>query len=183
MKTPLLCLSCAFLAAIISGLAVHTIHSANPDYDRDRKFNEGLAKSFQFRDGFEFRLQDIRIQTYSKENPWTRIIGTASKPDVPMVVDLVDETGDSILATGPTNDRVPLTDNSEYLFETSIALWTNSPELSLVVSIYPNQEREETVIRKIPNPIYFHQLLDLDQGEKNMEHTLSVGKRTSVAGK
>ncbi|NRB75860.1 MAG: hypothetical protein HRU46_15990 [Verrucomicrobiales bacterium] len=183
MKTSLLCATCAVLAAFLSGYAVHRTHTSNPNYDRDRKFNEALSKTFQFSDGFEFRLNDIRIETYSEKRPWTRIIGSASTPDVPMVLDLIDETGDSILATGPTDDRVPLSNASEYLFETYIALWTNSPELSLVVSIYPDEDREETIVQSIPNPIHFHQLLDLDLGEESMTHTLSVGTRAKLATK
>ena len=183
MKTTLVCATCAVLAAILSGYIVHRIHSANPDYDRDRKFNEALSKTFQFSEGFEFHLNDIRIQTYSEKRPWTRIIGSASKPDVPMVIDLIDETGDSILAAGPTNDRVPLPDSLDYLFETYIGLWTNSPELSVVVSIYPDEDGEETIVQNIPNPIHFHQLLDLDFGRESMSHTLSVGARAELANK
>lgn len=83
---------------------MHRHHISNPDYDRDRKYNEALSRTFEFPSGYTFQLKDIRIETYSEKSPWTRIIGVASQPDIPMMVDLVDGTGESIVTVKRSPD-------------------------------------------------------------------------------
>ena len=176
MKTAILCLITGTLGAVISGLLVNSHHVAHPDYNRDQKYNEALSREFVFAERITFKLEDIRIETYSEGRPWTRIIGYASQPGIPMTVDLLDDTGESILWSGATDDRVLMTDPKHYYFETYIGLWTRVPELKLVVTIFPDKkERTQTIQHSIPNPIHFHQLIDLDQGADSYTRSIRMG--------
>jgi len=179
MKTTILCLLSAILASGITGLTInyHTLsHSAAI---HEREYNQALRKAFEFSDGFTFQLEDVQIKTFSDGKPSTRIIGRGNRSDVPITVDLIDETGESILASGASHASFEGQDS--YLFFTHISLWTNSPELKLVATIFPRDDiKRQVVTQTIPNPIHFHRLLDLWVGSEEMRSLRSVGSRSSA---
>ncbi len=179
MKTAIFCLITAILASGLTGFAVYNRTLSHSTAIHEKEYNQRLQKVFEFEDGFTFQVEDVRITVFGEARPWTRIVGSGSSPDVPMTVDLIDETGETIFSRGPTTTA--FVDNGRYHFDTHISLWTDSPELKLVATIFPRiANKRQSITQTIPNPIHFHRLLDLGVGAERMHGLRSIGSRPSI---
>lgn len=86
-----------------------------------------------------------------------------------MSIDLVDETGASIFSQGEVMRRAPWGEG-KFIHEAFISIWTNSPGLKLVATIFPNDKSlKQTLSESIPNPIHFHRLFDLDGKDSSVK--------------
>ncbi len=174
-----MCLLTAILASGLTGLAVYNRTLSHSAAIHEKEYNQRLQRVFEFPGGFTFQVEDVRIQTFGEAKSSTRIIGSGNRPDVPMTVDLIDETGETILARGPT--QTSFVDHGSYHFDTHISLWTNSPELKLVATIFPRlANKRQSITQTIPNPIHFHRLLDLGVGAERMNGLRSIGTRPNT---
>ncbi len=180
MKTAILCLLTAILTSGITGFTVYNRTLSHSTEIHEREYNQQLQKVFEFADGFTFQVEDVRIKVFGKNRPSTRIIGIGSRPDIPMAVDLIDETGESIFSGGAC--LTSFVDHGKYHFGTHISYWTKSPELKLVATIFPhNAIKRQSITQTIPNPIHFHRLIDLGVGAESANGSLkAIGSRSSA---
>lgn len=172
MKTLVLCILSAAISAALSGKVVHDRAVRDSVEARERLYDEGLRQTFQFSNGFAYRLEDILIQTHSDGAGWTRVIAGRDGEVPPISLDLTDGSGRSVFERGvvrPQTDIMP----GKIFHEAFLSIWSNEPELNLTITIFPGDaERSETISQKVPNPIHHHRLFDLDGASTT---TTSIG--------